>query len=132
MNKEKIIYADDQKEGVSLLLRLRLPWLLVGLVVAFGASFIVSSYEEIVSQNIALAFFLPAIVYIGDAVGTQTETIYVRNLSKEKVNFSVYLIKEVLLGLSLGVIVGLLMAVFAFYWLGDRQLAMLMNCSLLA
>ena len=84
---EKTIYADDAKEKVGFLLRLRLPWLIIGLVGGTLASFLVSRFEEILSQNISLAFFLPLIVYMSDAVGTQTETIFVRNLAKGKVNF---------------------------------------------
>lgn len=59
---KRIIYADDSTEGVSLLVRLRIPWLIVGLLGGTLASFLISNFEKILSENISLAFFLPLIV----------------------------------------------------------------------
>lgn len=59
----------------------RLPWLLVGLAAAMLAAVIVSSYEDQLTANVSLAFFLPGVIYIADAVGTQTETVVIRGLS---------------------------------------------------
>jgi len=42
----------------------RLPWLLLGLLGAMLASTIVSSYEQELSQEVILAFFIPGIVYM--------------------------------------------------------------------
>jgi magnesium transporter len=49
----------------------RMPWLLVGLVGAMLSIGIVSAFEERLERNVALAFFIPAVVYIADAVGTR-------------------------------------------------------------
>ncbi len=59
----------------------RLPWLLVGLVAAMAAAGIVGGFEERLRTEVALAFFIPGIVYMADAVGTQTEAVIVRGLS---------------------------------------------------
>lgn len=59
----------------------RLPWLVVGLLGAFLAAVIVGSFEEGLRRNVVLAFFIPGIVYMADAVGTQTETLLIRGLS---------------------------------------------------
>jgi magnesium transporter len=59
----------------------RLPWLLVGLAGAMAAAGIVGSFEDKLATNVTLAFFLPGIVYMADAVGTQTETLVIRGLS---------------------------------------------------
>lgn len=120
---KKILYADDTKESVSLLIRLRLPWLLIGLVGGALASIIVSKFEKTLSGNIQLAFFLPVIVYMSDAVGTQTETIFVRNLAKGKPHFLIYLVKEFLVGIFLGVILGVVIGFFAKLWLGSNEIA---------
>src|SRR3989344_11669 len=113
---EKTVYADDAKEKVGFLVRLRLPWLIVGLIGGTLASFLVSRFGEIISQNISLAFFLPLIVYMSDAVGTQTENIFVRRLSKGLVHFLIYLFKELLVGLFLGSILGFLIWIVAIFW----------------
>jgi magnesium transporter len=61
--------------------RHRFPWLLVGLAGVMLATDIVGMFEAQLQVNILLAFFVPGIVYLADAVGTQTETIVVRGLS---------------------------------------------------
>jgi magnesium transporter len=117
-------YADDNTEGVRLLIRLRLPWLLAGLVGASLASLLVSRFEATLARDIHLAFFLPAIVYMSDAVGTQTENIYVRNVAREKINYSLYVVKEFLLGLSIGALFGVIIWGVILLWLHDTHIAM--------
>jgi magnesium transporter len=79
----------------------RLPWLLIGLAGSMVAALIVSGFEEQLASNISLAFFLPAIVYLADAVGTQTEVVVIRGLSFG-VSIRLMLRREVLTGLLIG------------------------------
>lgn len=120
----KFHLEDVNKERLGLLLKERFPWLLVGLFGGIASTIIVSSFQDILSKNIQLAFFLPVIVYMSDAIGTQTETIYIRNLAKFKDNFFKYLVKEMLIGLSFGSFFGLLIAVFAFIWFQSESVAL--------
>ena len=121
---KRLVYADDATEGVSLLLRLRIPWLIIGLLIGSLVTFIVSRFQTVLSSQVSVAFFIPIIVYMSDAVGTQTETIYVRNLSLKQAKFSIYLVKEVLLGLMIGALIGSLLSLFAFFWLNSAKLAL--------
>jgi magnesium transporter len=59
----------------------RLPWLLLGLAGAMLASAVVGRYEAALEADVIIAFFIPGIVYMADAVGTQTETLVIRGLS---------------------------------------------------
>jgi len=59
----------------------RMPWLLLGLAGAALSTGIIGSFEEQLARNVTLAFFLPGIVYMADAVGTQTEAVVIRGLS---------------------------------------------------
>jgi magnesium transporter len=59
----------------------RLPWLVLGLLGSVGAAVIISGSEEALAENLVLAFFMPGIVYMADAVGTQTEALVIRGLS---------------------------------------------------
>jgi magnesium transporter len=78
---------------------------------------VVSHFEKILESDIRLSFFIPIIVYMSDAVGTQTETIYVRHLQRKTLDFWKYFFKEVSLGISLGIIFGIATGIFAFFWL---------------
>jgi magnesium transporter len=59
----------------------RLPWLLVGMTGSAAATAMMSRFETALSAHIAVAFFIPAIVYLADSVGTQSEVVVVRGLS---------------------------------------------------
>ena len=71
------------EESIGRRLWHRLPWLLVGLLGAMAATTIVGAFEGQFEENVLLAFFIPAIVYMADAVGTQTETVLIRALSAD-------------------------------------------------
>lgn len=122
---------DDIKEPVGHLLQHRLPWLVLGLAGGIITSIIVSRYEQILSADVRLAFFIPIIVYMSGAVGSQTETIFVRHLKQTGKGFFRYLAKETLLGLSLGLIFGLITGGFAAYWLGSPALGLTVGIAML-
>lgn len=101
---KKIQYADDDITPVRRLVQMRIPSLLVGLALGIVLSLVTSHFEDVLSENIKVAFFIPFIVYMADAVGTQTQNIYTRDLRTGKASFKKYLIKETLLGFILGAI----------------------------
>lgn len=117
--RERPVMVDEMREKVGVLLRVRLPWLGLGLVGGLVASIVVSRFEKTIADNIALVFFLPVVVYMSDAVGTQTEAMLIRKLARGKVNFWKYLVKEVMLGTMLGVMLGIITGGIAGVWIGD-------------
>ncbi len=130
--RQKEIYADDATEGIGLLLRLRFPWLLAGMVGGGIATVLVSRFEAVLLQYISLAFFLPIIVYMSDAVGTQTETIYIRNLGRKHVKTPIYFAKEFEIGVLLGLVFGVLLGLFAYLWLGAVETALVVGFAMFA
>ena len=109
----------------------RLPWLFVGLAGAMAAAIIVGRFEDQLDKKVLLAFFLPAVVYMADAVGTQTETLLIRGLS-----VGVELRDVVVRELATGLVVGALMAAaffpFALLVWGDGRVAVAVGLSLAA
>ena len=116
-NKANCNPKGENKELVGYLFRHRFPWLALGLLGGMATSVIISKYETILAQDVRLAFFIPIIVYMSDAVGTQTETLYVRGLVKKHEGFYASLLKEIVLGLGLGAIFGVALGLFAGMWL---------------
>jgi magnesium transporter len=112
--------------------RHRLPWLLVGLAGSALATAAMASFESTLRQTIAVAFFVPAIVYLADAIGTQTEAIAVRRLSLTRAGVARLLAGELRTGMLLGAILGL--ASFLPVWLvfGDARLAAAVATAILA
>jgi magnesium transporter len=82
--------------------RHRLPWLLVGLAGCIVAAIVMSRFERVLEDQVAIAFFVPAIVYLADAIGTQTEAIAVRGLSLSRLPLRHLLAGEVRTGLLIG------------------------------
>ncbi|MBI2327414.1 magnesium transporter [Candidatus Curtissbacteria bacterium] len=128
----RVKLEDDTKESVHLIVIRRIPWLFVGLLGGFLLPIISSRFEELLSQNISLVFFIPVIVYLSGAIATQSETIYVRNIGRERVRFSTYLIKELFLGSILGVIFAVAIGLFALIWLKSAETALTLGLAMLA
>lgn len=62
-------------------LAVRLPWLVVGFAGAVLSALLVSLFQAQLEKEVLIAFFVPGVVYLADAVGTQTEALIVRGLS---------------------------------------------------
>lgn len=115
-------------------LRLRAPWLLVNLVTAFLASYVVSRFEGSISRLPALATLMPIVAGMGGNAATQTLTVIIRGMAMNEFSSTGRVaFKQSLVGLGNGLINGLVCAavVAAFYnstWLGlIIALAMIIN-----
>lgn len=107
-------------EGIARRFWHRIPWLLVGLAGALVAAAIVGRFEEQLQANLLVALFIPGIVYMADAVGTQTETLLIRGLS---VGIPVRQVvgRELMTGLLVGVVLaGLFIPIGLAAW-GDVE-----------
>jgi magnesium transporter len=118
------------EERVARRLWHRLPWLLLGLIGAIAAAEFVGAFEAELEQNVVLAFFLPSIVYLADAVGTQTETLMVRGLSVG-VTVRHVIRREVITGLVIGVVLALAFFPFAALRWDDTSVATTISLALL-
>lgn len=122
--------APPEMDGIVQIVRARMPWLLIGLAGGFLAGGIASLFEAPLKDNIILAFFLPLVVYMADAIGTQTETILVRALAYGKVPLGAQLLREGTVGLLIGGIVGLSAGALLLAWGGTRSVAVTLAVTL--
>lgn len=108
----------------------RLPWLLVGAAGSAAATGLMAQAEAALSAHIAVTFFIPAIVYLADAIGTQSEAVAVRGLSITDGGSPRLILGE----LGTGALLGLALALLAFlgvWWaFGDTRLASTVAISL--
>jgi magnesium transporter len=112
--------------------RHRLPWLLVGLAGSVIAAAVVAQFEQVLEKNLAVAFFVPGIVYLADAIGTQTETITVRGLSLSHARVGQLLAGEVRTGLIIGAALGSITLAGVWIAMGDAKLALAVALALIA
>ena len=109
----------------------RVPWLIVGLGGALLAADLVGWFETQLEQKVILAFFLPGIVYLADAVGTQTETVVVRGLSVG-VSIRKIIWRELLAGLAIGLALAVVSGPVTWWRWGDADLALCVGVSIFA
>jgi magnesium transporter len=105
--------------------RKRLPWLAINLATAFIAVAVIASFEGTLRQYTALAFFLPIVAGMGGNAGTQTLTVIVRGLALGELAWSnarKALVKEVIVGLGNGVVLGTVAALVVWALRGDPML----------
>jgi magnesium transporter len=119
------------EEQLGLRLWHRLPWLVVGLLGSAIAAWVVRGFESDLATDLRLAFFVPGVVYMADAVGTQTEALVIRGLSVGVPIRRVFRL-ELLTGLVVGLVLG--GVTFPSVWLafGSTDLALAVALALLA
>jgi magnesium transporter len=119
------------EEPVARRLWHRLPWLLVGLAGAFAAAVIVGEYDEQIEREVLLAFFLPGVVYMSSAIGTQTQTVVIRAFSVG-VTMRDTLLRELICGFLLAVAIAAAFVPIALAGWGEADVAVGVALALLA
>lgn len=110
---------EDITTPAKRLIKARLPSLIIGLFGGLLAAYVVRGFEDILSSYLTLAAFIPVIVYLSDAVGTQSQTLIVRMIALEP-NFSFrnYMSREIKIGSILGITLGVILFTVVFIgWL---------------
>ncbi|MDE6418049.1 MAG: magnesium transporter [Duncaniella sp.] len=106
--------------------KVRLPWLLMGMVGGLCNSMILGRFEGGFAVDPALALFIPLIGGTGGNVGTQSSAIVVQGLANGSLDIrksAAQLLRELGVGLLNGSIIALLVLVYNFFTIGDGHLA---------
>lgn len=109
----------------------RVPWLLGGLVGGLLAAYTVRQFESYLETQILLATFIPTIVYMADAVGSQTQTIFIRSLSlQNRLNLSKYITREINIVFLLAIVLGVFSALLGAIVLQALNLGLILGVSI--
>jgi magnesium transporter len=115
-------------------LRKRLPWLGINLITAFLAASVVALFEGTIQQVTALAVFMPIVAGMGGNAATQTLTVVVRGIALGELTWSnsrKVLIKEALVGISNGVLLGVVAALVAWITRGSPMLGLVLCAAMI-
>jgi len=108
----------------------RLPWLIFGLLGSFLAAIVIGFFEETLSKMIILASFIPSVVYIADAVGSQTQTIFIRSFSiDKKMALKSYVRREIFVGLLLAVSLSVASTLLTYFLWNEPLIALIIGIS---
>tara|TARA_B100001250_G_scaffold414373_1_gene452310 strand:+ start:4690 stop:6048 length:1359 start_codon:yes stop_codon:yes gene_type:complete len=96
--------------------KVRLPWLFASWMGGIIAASVIGAYEYMLESIVALAAFIPIIIGMGGNIGTQSSTIIVRGMATGRIEIGSelsVLIKEIKVGLLLGILYGIMLGLFA-------------------
>jgi magnesium transporter len=114
-------------------LRHRLPWLSVSWLGGLLASYVIDANETTLSSMVMLASFFPVIIGMGGNAATQSLAVAVRGLATGSITSGDILkaiLKEGRIGLSLGVIYGMLLGAVAWVWQGAVMLGLVVGVAI--
>ncbi|GAB4366386.1 MAG: magnesium transporter [Elainellaceae cyanobacterium] len=113
--------------------RRRVVWLFVLLITNTITTAVIRSQQDVLQQVVALAFFIPLLIGTGGNVGAQSSTVVIRGLNTDEINKkrSLNVIRrEAIAGLFLGLMLGVVVLVWAFVLQGNLAVAIAVGISL--
>ena len=111
----------------------RLAWLSINIVLNIVAASVIALYQDTLSQVIALAIFLPIISDMSGCSGNQAIAVSLRELSLGLVKPYELLyvwLKEASIGLINGSVLGLLIGLVSWGWIGNPYLGLVVGGAL--
>src|SRR5512132_1129862 len=114
--------------------RKRLPTLSIQLVTLFAAAAVVAVFEGTIGRVTALAVFMPIVAGMGATAATQTLTVIVRGIALGELTWSnsrKALLKEVVIGVGNGILLGVIAAIVAWAAKGDPVLGLLLALAMI-
>ena len=121
-------------DPLSTSIKQRTPWLLVNLITAFIASFVVGMFDTNIAVLPLLAVFMPIIAGIGGNTGAQTLAVTVRSLALGEVgifDMRNVCMRETAKGLINGIFIGALGGAIAFITTSRIDFAVIMWVAML-
>jgi magnesium transporter len=115
------VQSGDTYSAVLQTIKARFGWLLINLLTAIAASFVIGIFESSLKQVVALAILMPIVASMGGNAGTQTLTVAVRALALREItraNAIRVIGKEFTVGAINGLIFAAIIGTIASYWFG--------------
>ena len=115
-------------------IRKRVPWLVLNLGTAFLAALVVAQFEGTIAQFATLAVFMPVVPLLAGNAGNQTLTVMVRGIALGELSWAnsrKALVKEFVIGIANGIVLGALVGLVAFLWKGAPIIGAVLSLAML-
>lgn len=125
--------AESAFEITSTKVHRRYKWLVINLGTAFFASWVVSFFQDSISQLAMLAVFMPIVAGEGGNAATQSLAVVVRGLATQDIAWSdakTIIIRETFAGVMNGVIVGFIAAFIALLFGATPMLGVVLGVAM--
>lgn len=125
---------EELSDSVFETTRSRFTWLLLNLLTAIFASFVIGLFDATIEQMVALAVLMPIVASMGGNAGTQSMTVAVRALATKDIdsyNMFRTIRREFFVGLLNGIIFALLIGFVAAYWFANTNLGVIIGVAMI-
>lgn len=126
--------ADEHIQSpVLLVLRRRIPWLLLNVGTAFLAASVVGAFERTLKELTALAVLMPIVAGQSGNTGLQSMTVMIRSIATGETRGLALvgvLLREIRIGLGTGTLIGTACAVACYLWRQDLGLALVLGAAM--
>lgn len=126
---------DSSLKRIVYAVRSRLPWLIITIFGGLLSASVISKFSGALSANATLALFMPLLAGMGGNVGTQSSTITVRNIAINYIegwDVVVTLLQEMAVGVIVGTVCSLIVAVVSYVTHGEMLLSFIVGLSMFA
>ena len=124
---------EEITDGVFTKTKRRFNWLLLNLLTAFLAKWVISIFGATIEQMVALAFLMPIVASMGGNAGMQTLAVTVRAIATNDLsenNFVKTVTKEFAIGVLNGIIFAIISALIVQLWFKDIYLSLIISISM--
>jgi magnesium transporter len=99
-------------------MKARSPWIIAGLFGGIAIAQVINHFEGILAHDLIYVSFIPLIVYVANAIGVQSQTLYIREQSHtSSLNTLVFLIRQLIECSLLGIVIlTLMVSMSATFW----------------
>jgi len=112
----------------------RFNWLLLNLLTALLATWVISKFGATIEQMVALAFLMPIVASMGGNAGMQTLAVTVRAIATKELsseNFTKIVSKEFVIGILNGIIFAIITGIVVHIWFKEINLTILIAVSMI-
>ncbi len=112
----------------------RLPWLYLNLLTALTSVLVIGFFEDTIKLMVALVFFMPVIAGLGGNAGGQTLALIIRGIALGEITFENakrVLYRQIAVGVTNGLAVGIVIAVIAYFWKGIPILGLVIGLAMI-
>ena len=112
----------------------RFNWLLLNLLTALLATWVISKFGATIEQMVALAFLMPIVASMGGNAGMQTLAVTVRAIATKELsseNFTKIVSKEFVIGILNGIIFAIITGIVVLLWFREINLTIIIAVSMI-
>lgn len=124
----------ETSDNLYVITKARLPWLVIALFGGIIGARIIGNYEDQISINPEMAFFMPLVAAMAGNAGVQSSALVVQGLANKSLsrdNLALRLLKELSVGLTNGFICSIVILAFSFMLNYSMALSMTVSVALM-